>query len=313
MKLKYVFLFPGQNSRYPGMLDRLRAATPVADRLLRDASAVLGRDLAAHYRQDNPHIFAQNRDVQIGVFLANHIFARALEAEGIRPSASAGLSLGEYNHLVEIGALGFGSALRLLEARGAAFDAAPKGVLKSVFPCQESEVNEALKTGRAQGSVDISIHLGKKHFVLGGDADAVDAAVGWLENEAYAQSRVIDPQLPMHAQVFRPAAESFSAALKNAEWCAPHAPYLPNVDGEPTEKPSPAVFVDRLYRHVYTTVQWQRSVELLSRHYPDATFVEVGPKSVLRDLVSREYRALKTHHVDGESGIDVPSRRARAA
>lgn len=299
-------MFPGQNSRYPEMLDRLRTATPLTDRVLRDASDILGRNLADHYRADNPDIFLRNRDVQIGVFLANFIFARALEAENIHADASVGLSLGEYNHLVEIGALGLGSALRLLDARGAAYESAPEGLMMSVFPCEEHEVEDALAVGRTKGSVDISIRLGKNHFVLGGDPGAVEASVERLEDEAFAQSRMVDPGLPMHAPTFKPAGDSFRAALDATEWREPHAPYLPNVDGDFVENPSAAVFVDRLYRHVFSTVQWRRSVELLTRRFSDATFIEVGPKAVLHNLVSREYRALKTHFVDGESGSIRP-------
>ncbi len=314
MRIKFVFLFPGQNSKYPAMLDRLRAVTPVTHRVLRKASRLLGRDLDSHYRADNPDIFSRNRDVQIGVFLTNFIYARALEDAGCRADASAGLSLGEYNHLVEIGALSFESALRLLDARGAAYDAAPQGCMKSVFPCQEQDVEEALIAGRQHGSVDVSIRLGKSHFVLGGDAPAVEASVVWLENEAYAQSRLVDPRLPMHASLFRPAGNAFKAALESVPWYVAHAPYLPNVDGEILGIPCADEIVDRLYRHVFSTVQWQRSIECLVRRFSGATFIEVGPKSVLYNLVSREYRSLDMFHVDGDDTAALfPAFRTRVA
>ena len=303
--MQYVFMFPGQNSRYPEMLDRLRSVTPITDRVLHEASDALDRNFVEHYRGDNPDIFGRNRDVQIGVFLTNFIYARVLEAEGIRPDASVGLSLGEYNHLVEIGALSFRSALRLLDARGAAYDDAPSGLMMSVFPCQPDQVEEALAVGQLKGCVNISIRLGRNHFVFGGDASAVEASVEWLEEEAFAQSRIVDPRLPMHAQIFQPAAEAFGTALETAEWRETHAPYLSNVDGNFVENPSSTVFVNRLYRHVFSTVQWQRSVELLSQRFSDATFIEVGPKAVLFNLVSREHRALRTQHVD-EAGTIRP-------
>jgi [acyl-carrier-protein] S-malonyltransferase len=298
--MKYVFMFPGQNSRYPEMLDSLRALTPVANCVLGEASDVLGRNLSNHYQKDNRDIFAGNRDVQIGVFLANFIYARTLEADGIRPDASAGLSLGEYNHLVEIGALTFASALQLLEARGAAYESAPAGRMISVFPCQKDQVEEALQVGRRKGSVDISIHLGRKHFVLGGESDAVEASATWLEEEAFTQSNVIDSRLPMHASVFKPAADEFKAALESSRWQHTHSPYLPNVEGKFVEDPSPSDFTDKLYRHVFSTVQWQRSVELMTRSFPDATFIEVGPKAVLYNQLSREYRSLTALHTDKE-------------
>jgi len=99
------WIFPGQNSRYPSMLEKLVARDRESVQWIERASDVLGRDLARHYRSDNDGIFARNRDVQIGVFLANHLHWQSLERAGLRAGCSAGLSLGEYNHLVHIGAL----------------------------------------------------------------------------------------------------------------------------------------------------------------------------------------------------------------
>jgi malonyl CoA-acyl carrier protein transacylase len=117
---------------------------------------------------------------------------------------------------------------------------------------------------------------------------------------------MVDARLPIHTRIFKPAADTFRVALETAEWLKTRAPYLPNVDGDFMENSSPSVFVDRLYRHVFSMVQWQPSVELLVRRFSDATFIEVGPKAVLNNLVSREYRSLRTHHVDNESGAICP-------
>jgi [acyl-carrier-protein] S-malonyltransferase len=269
--------------------------------VLREASDVLGRNLADHYRADNPDIFARNRDVQIGVFLTNFIFARTLEADGILPDASVGLSLGEYNHLCEIGALSFAASLQLLEARGAAYEVAPDGMMMSVFPCHEEQVEEALTIGRTMGCVDISLRLGKKHYVLGGETSAVETSVTWLKEKSFAQSTVVDDRLPMHSGIFRPAADAFRPALERSEWRSAHAPYLPNIDGNFREHQSAMDYIDILYRHVFSTVQWQRSVNLMAQRYSDATFIEVGPKSVLYNQLSREHRTLKTQHADKES------------
>ena len=103
-----VFMFPGQSSRYPDMFERLASQAPEQTReVLGLASEILERDLAAHYRADNPAIFASNCDVQLGVFLASHVHLVAAERAGLRARLSLGLSLGEYNHLVHIGALDF--------------------------------------------------------------------------------------------------------------------------------------------------------------------------------------------------------------
>jgi [acyl-carrier-protein] S-malonyltransferase len=300
-----VFMFPGQNSRYPEMIDALRPWSG-CERILRDASDVLGRDLSGHYRSGNPEMFSHNRDVQVGVFLTSYMLSQRLAGEGLRADASLGLSLGEYNHLVQIGALSFEDALRLLDARGDAYDGGPRGLMMSVFPCDADQVKEAQHATASAGQADISIELAEKHFVLGGDRHAVRAAASWLEEEAYATARLIDPALPMHSRMFRPAADTFKAALEKVAWLVPRQAYLPNVDGVCLPAAQANDFVDRLYRHVFNTVRWAPSLVETIVRFPDATFVEVGPKCILHNAFRREHkrcRSLCTDDPDSASPI----------
>jgi [acyl-carrier-protein] S-malonyltransferase len=298
-----VYMFPGQNSRYAEMIDRQREWSG-CERILQDASDVLGRDLSAHYRSNNSQMFSQNRDVQIGVFLAAYILGERLAAEGIRSAASLGLSLGEYNHLVEIGALSFTSALRILDARGHAYENGPRGLMMSVLPCAANQVQQALQSTGALGSADPAIELSGKHFVISGEARAVQSAASWLEEEAFAQARVVDPALPMHSRMFRPAADAFLGALKKADWQPNHKPYLPNVDGRFLIDVRPADFVDRLYRHVFSPVRWSRSVAAVVDRYPNAILVEVGPKCILYNAVRRDYKRLHCFRTDDPESTD---------
>jgi len=286
-----VYMFPGQNSRYPSMIERLLEWNGTA-RILSDASDVLGRDIAMHYQTDNAEMFSHNRDVQVGVFLAGYIIAQRLAAEGFQSDASLGLSLGEYNHLVDIGVLSFESALRLLDARGCAYQDGPRGLMMSVFPCEESVVLEACRNASPNGSVDIGIQLSKNHFVLSGTAAGVTAAGTWLEEEVYAQARVIDPCLPMHSNLFKPAADAFKAALASTTWLSPQKAYFPNVDGHQLADAKATDFADRLYRHVFNTVRWAQSLSDVVARFPDACFIEVGPKNILFNAVRREYKKL---------------------
>ena len=298
-----VYMFPGQNSRYARMIDRQREWGG-CERILQDASDVLGRDLSAHYRAANSEMFSHNRDVQIGVFLSAYILGERLAATGIRASASLGLSLGEYNHLVEIGALSFASALRILDARGRAYENGPRGLMMSVVPCDPNQVRQALESTAALGSADLAIELAAKHFVISGEMRAVEAAASYLEEETFAQARVVDAALPMHSRMFRPAADEFIEALKNAGWRPAKTAYLPNVDGDFLLDARPAEFVDRLYRHVFTTVRWSRSLAAVIDRYPGAVLVEVGPKCVLYNTVRRDYKHVHCFRTDDPESAD---------
>jgi [acyl-carrier-protein] S-malonyltransferase len=296
------FIFPGQNSRYPGMIDKLIDAYPLNRQWIQRASDVLGRDLLAKYTSGNPHMFARNRDVQIGVFLANHLHWQNLDREGIDAEYSAGLSLGEYNHLVHIGALTFDDALRALDARGAAYERGPRGKMRAVFPVDPQDVEQLIDNLGLAGEVSLGMINSARQCVLSGTAAAVDRVAERVEDEFLAQSVVIDDQLPMHSSIFRPVETELREALLSLEWRLPSVPYLPNVTGMFLQNPRREQFVDLLCRHTWNTVLWRKSMELMCE-VPDVTFVECGPKSVLTNFFGRKWLNPGRFFVDAEEGF----------
>ncbi|MBL9103413.1 MAG: ACP S-malonyltransferase [Myxococcales bacterium] len=295
-----VFMFPGQSSRYPGMLDKLARLHPCADAVLAQAEEALGRDLRAHYRDDNPGAFERNVDVQIGVFVANHMMLAALQGEGIDADVSLGLSLGEYNHLVHIGALAFTDALRLVRARGEAYDVGPRGWMASIQPIDLEALEEAVDTirGRGLGSLEIVNLNSPRQHVISGVQAAVEAAVELLEDGYYVIPTVIEKQVPMHSSLFVSVGEAMLPHLKGAAFCAPRKQYLPNRLGAPLPEPGHADFVRLLAEHVHTPVLWRKSIDHVLAQHPGAVFVEVGPRQVLINLLDRKWISQVKHATD---------------
>lgn len=279
------------------MVARALSLAPVCAGVLESASRVLGRDLAAHYAAPPETSLARNRDVQVGVFLANHLHLTAFEALGGRGDRSLGLSLGEYNHLVHIGALSFEEALRVVDARGALYDDGPPGMMASVFPLAEGELRTVIDDCRAFGVIEIGNFNSPTQHVLSGEGPAVRQALEILEREHYVQGVVIEDRIPMHCSTFARVAEQLRPHLERVAWRRPRSPYLPNVTGEPLASPEPADFVRLLTEHVHRPVRWRTSLEQLVSGRPDAVLVEVGPRAVLYNLLRRgwlENRKLKT-------------------
>ena len=212
-----IFMFPGQSSRYPELLSRLRGSAP--DELaatLGEASSALGRDLEVHYRADNAAMFVTNRDVQVGVFLANHVHLLALERRGVRAPLSLGLSLGEYNHLVHVGALGFVEALQLVDARGTLYDAGPRGEMLSVFPLPLAELEEVVARAREHGVVEISGYNSPSQHVLAGEPAALAAASDIVREQLGGECVTIERHLPMHSSLFEPVGAALAPLLQAA-------------------------------------------------------------------------------------------------
>src|SRR5690242_598417 len=204
-----VFMFPGQTSRYPEMITKITTASEHSARIVAEASEILKRNLSAQYHPDNPNIFARNRDVQVGVFLANHLHMNLLEGAGVKASHSLGLSLGEYNHLVHIGALSLADALVLLEQRGQLYEQGPDGVMVSIFPIEAEIVEEKITALGLGYQVVVGLYISTRPQVLSGERAAVIELIMALEDDTFIQAVETEPKIPMHAPAFAPVAEKF--------------------------------------------------------------------------------------------------------
>lgn len=294
--MKTVFVYSGQSSKRPGMLERALAATPSLRATIDEASEILGRDVLAHYARGKD-AFACNRDIQVGVFLCSHLHQLALAERGVHCQLSLGLSLGEYNHLVQIGALDFEGALRLVEARGDAYDRGPAGVMAAVFPLEEEHLQLHIEAARRRGRIEIANYNSPSQHVIAGDRAAVEACLERIEEDEFGvMGVIIEDKIPMHTSPFEPTVELFRPHLEAAPWKSPAAPYVPNALGEPfpgsLDDPSsvkPADIIDCLSKHVCRPVLWRHSVDSLRQRHDDLGFVEIGPARVLSDLMNRRW------------------------
>lgn len=287
-----VFMFPGQSSRYPEMIERIIEAWTPAASIVSKASQVLKRDLRALYRED-AGAFECNRDIQVGVFLASHLHLAALGAAGVTADLSLGLSLGEYNHLVHIEALTLEDALLLVDARGRLYDEGPSGMMASIFPLTQEELCPVLAAASILGVVEIANLNSPTQNVVAGTKAAVLDVMARVEEEHGIEAVVIEQRIPMHTSLFRAVGDRFRVHLERARWQHPKRPYLPNAAACLIADPTPAQFIDHLARHVYSPVRWRESIDLLVRHSERATFIEVGPRAVLYNLLQKRWHPVR--------------------
>jgi [acyl-carrier-protein] S-malonyltransferase len=299
-----VFMFPGQSSRYPGMLDRLVELYPDNGELLAWSSDLLGRDLAAHYHVDRgEHAFARNVDVQVGVFLANHMFLRMLDAAGIEAELSLGLSLGEWNHLVHIGVISFADALRAVALRGRLYDEGPRGWMAAIQPIGDEDLAEVVAAAEPLGVIEV-VNLNSPHqHVVAGERAAVEAAVEHAEEQFYAQCHIIDRNVPMHSSLFREVGQRFRAHLEQIEFRPATRPYLPNRLAQLIANPSRELLIETLAAHVHEPVLWRQSLDHIVAAHPEAIFVEVGPMSVLHNLMHKKWLRNRKFRTDSRDEL----------
>jgi [acyl-carrier-protein] S-malonyltransferase len=300
--MNIVFMYPGQSSRYPTCIEKLLHYDSLPGQILERAADILHWDLRGEFRSDNPEIFACNENIQVGIFLTNFIYGRLLNRAGVVAVASLGQSLGEYNHLVDIGALTFEAALRLVASRGALYDCGPSGAMAAVGPIEAEPLDAVLRT--IDGPVTISNFNSPTQQVIGGARGAVETALAVLETKHFLQGTIIEPNIAMHTPLFAEVGHRFRPVLEAAEWASVAKPYLPNVTATPVNEPSREMIVALLTEHVYRPVLWRQSMEMVAASYPEAIFVEVGARAILFNLLRRQWLPNKKLKVDPD--IEAP-------
>lgn len=277
-----VFMFPSQSSRYPGMIKKIATLRPEVAGVLKEASEILGEDLESRYLADDPDMFREKRDQRLGAFLVNLMYQRALESSGIEARYSLGFSLGEYNHLLHIGALDLEEALRILVRPSPPDLPDPQGERAVVYRIRLKPLLERVERAQELGVVEVGGMLSPHIHYIAGEAEPVRWACARLKEELPESRTMYMPvKLPLHSSLMRPIAERLGQYLAGRDLRMPQLPYLPNATGELVHAPDKATLVDLMERHLYEAVHWRQSIDNLIRKHKDAVFVEVGPRRAL--------------------------------
>lgn len=285
-------LFPGQGAQSIGMGRWLCETHPTAKRIFDLAAEVLGYELAelcfnGPEEQLNATEYSQPALFVVGIAAAEVL--RELQPARVSSiGAAAGLSLGEYTAVCFAGGLGFSDALRLVQRRGQAMQAAADAVdsgMASVLGLDLPVVEQLCEQCRLEGEV-----LQPANLLCPGNI-AVSGHRAALERlmpraTAAGAMKVIPLAVAgaFHTPLMQPAVESLCAALDEMPIRDTSIPIYSNVDAAPHQ--SAAEIRQLLGRQVVRPVRWEDSI---LRMVSDGitTFEEVGTGRVLRGTLKR--------------------------
>jgi [acyl-carrier-protein] S-malonyltransferase len=294
------FLFPGQGAQQVGMGRQLAETLPAARRLYEVAADVLGYDLAAvcwtgPADRLNSTILSQPALFVTSLAALESVRANDPAAVG-DCRAAAGLSLGEYTALVFAGALDFPDALRVVQRRGeamqAASDATPSGMV-SVLGMEPAQVEELCAQARSAGTVEIANLLCPGNIAVSGTHAACNA-VERLAGEKGGRTVRLAVAGAFHTDLMRPADQALADALAGVALRPPRIPVWSNVDARPHTDPEEIRGL--LVRQVLQPVRWEATMRgLLGAGFD--RFYEVGPGRVLAGLLKRVQRKVDCQNV----------------
>ncbi|MCZ2858695.1 ACP S-malonyltransferase [Blastococcus sp. VKM Ac-2987] len=296
-------VLPGESGVRPGMVD-VWLADPVAAAVVDETSEVVGRDVAAWWR--DPAAAADPVATHLEVVVTGIAGYRSLAARGLAPVVVAGHGIGEYAALVAAGALELTQVVELVHWRAELLAHATRpgraGAAAVVGPGAGDVARAAVDELSDAGPLRIACCDAPGQVVLAGTSEALTRARAVVE----AAGLVLVPlpgRAPCHSPLVQPVADHLAAALADLDWSVPAVCVVPNVDGEPTLDPDR--LATRLRHHLTSPVQWEATSRSLVAAGATAV-VEIGAVPVLGRLVRQVHPDLPISLAAGP-GASVPT------
>ena len=292
---KVAFLFSGQGSQYVTMGADLAMAFPKAREIWDIAAGHQSlRDLKLDQLSFPPAPFDQTEETRNSARLtemqnaqpciaATALSQLALLAQlGLRADMVAGHSFGEIPALHYAGVLDAKTTLRVAAARGQTMADAANKTSGAMLAVQTDAKSVQKLLDKMGDGVVLANDNAPNQVVLSGPADEVAAARELCEQENL-KARLLPVATAFHSSVVASAVEPFETVLAKLKLRAPKVTTYANMTAAPYKVP-----VTRLANTIATQLAHPvRFREIVEAMYQAGarTFVEVGPGSVLTNLV----------------------------
>ena len=297
-------IFPGQGSQNVGMGVDVAANDPAAKKLFDRASELLGYDLLAIQVAGPDEKLRETQVSQPAIFVTN-VALYAAVGSALSPVVSAGHSFGEICSLTIADALTFDDAVRIVDERGramqAAADLAPGG-MSAVLGLNDATIRSVVETVRERtgARVQLANFNSPSQIVISGDLAAVREA-GDLMLEAGAKRVVaLNVSGAWHSALMDPAVDRFATAVAAAKFALPKYAVVSNVDALPYSDVE--TIAHNLVASITQEVRWHDAAERLLSYDLDL-IVEFGASPVLGPLMKRMPNAPDAMSVNDYAGV----------
>ena len=303
--MKLAMVFPGQGSQSAGMLAGY-GDMPVIAEVLREASDVLGQDIAKLVAEGPAEELNKTVNTQPVMVTVGYAAYRAwLELGGAEPVVVAGHSLGEYTALVAAGAITFAQALPLVRQRAQAMqDAVPAGVgaMAALLGLEDDAARAACSESEQNGEVVQAVNFNSPgQIVIAGHAAAVQRAIVAAKAKGAKRAVILPVSAPFHSSLMAPAAARLREVLKTVDVQSPRIPVVHNIDAQ--TRTDPAAIREALVQQADHAVLWMDCVRTIAA--AGATHVyECGPGKVLAPQSKRIVPGLEGLALADRAGID---------
>lgn len=300
-----VFLFPGQGVQYVGMGKDIYAHYKSVQELFEVCSDITKQDMAHLLFETDEGTLKKTENSQIAMTLMSVSVAKALEEKGVRPSAVAGFSLGEYAALVVAGVVALEDVFTLVAIRGtimeevseklnAQFSSEGNVGMTAIVGLSPQDIQHHIETSGIE-NIYLSMYNSPVQGVVGGPEKARAGFVEFLRDKAKIRAVPLKVSGPFHTPLMEEARERFSEAIMPFVFRDPHpnVQIYSNVHGKQVNTGTELKML--CIEQLVHPVQWIDEEHNIMKTQPNS-ILEVGAGKVLTNLL----HAWKKANVDEE-------------
>jgi [acyl-carrier-protein] S-malonyltransferase len=248
----------------------------------------------------------ETMNLQPAVTTVNLCLHQALIKAGATPVAVCGHSLGEYSALSAAGVLSAGDTLKAVRERGRLMQREAErhpGAMVAVIGLAPDKLEDILKPLLAEGPLALANYNTPEQTVVSGTKELV-AQAGDVAKAAGARVVPLKVSGAWHSPLMADAGPDFAAFLATLTFQPPHLPVYLNATAAP--EADPESLRQAMSRQLTSPVRWADLILNLKNTGVD-TWVEVGPKNVLKGLVRKilpQEPAERFFNVDNRASLE---------
>ena len=292
------WLFPGQGSQYVGMGLDLKENSEKAKEYFDISNEIMNCDIQSIIFNGPEELLKKTEYTQPAIYIVSVITGYLLIDKGLKPTALAGHSLGEYSALAIGGAFDFTTGLKLVKSRSENMANAgmeKSGTMAALVGLDDETVINLCRSYEGSGVVVPANFNSPGQVVISGNINAVEWAIKSSKDAGARMAVELNVSGAFHSPLMSPARENLAEMIYSLEISDTFYPLFTNVDAKPVTK---AIDIkSSLIQQLENPVLWAKSI-LEMKNKGINHFIEVGPGKVLQGLNKRIDRSIISQSVD---------------